>query len=276
VVASAPRNTKTPGDSSAGFVLHTYPYRETSLIVETYTRSHGRVVVVAKGAKRPHSAMRSLLNPFQGLRLTWFGKSEMKTLKTVEHERIYPQLSGAALMSSFYMNELLLKLAHREDAHETLFAAYECALATLAEPGLAKAARDAPANVPANAPANAEVRAIAIALRKFELALLRDLGYALQLNEDVARHKIDADQSYVYVMERGPMTRAQYRQDVAPGGERDALQLVGKTLLDMAANDFSDPVTQQQSKQLMRRAINHLLGDKPLHTRQLIRELREI
>ncbi len=263
-MAAAPsRGIKTLGDSSPGFVLHTYPYRETSLIVETYTRSHGRVVVVAKGAKRPHSAMRSLLNPFQGLRLTWFGRAEMKTLKTVEHARIYPQLAGAALMSSFYMNELLLKLAHREDAHETLFDAYECALTTLAVPG--------------EMAEGGQVRAIAIALRKFELALLRDLGYALQLSEDVARSAIDPDQRYVYVMERGPMTTAQYRQDMAaPQAEGDALQLSGKTLLDMAATNFSDPVTQQQAKQLMRRAINHLLGDKPLHTRQLIRDLREI
>jgi DNA repair protein RecO (recombination protein O) len=258
---------RSPGESSTGFVLHAYPYRETSLIVETFTRSHGRLVVVAKGAKRPTSAMRHALNPFQGLRLSWFGKTDLKTLKTAEHERIYPQLSGDALMSAFYMNELLLKLAHRDDPHEALFDQYELAL-------------DALSSIPIVSEAGAKLKTIAIALRTFELVLLRELGYALQLREEAESHApIAADADYAYVMERGPIAAARValpRGDSWQGRGGDALQLRGKTLLDMAEADFSDPITQQQSKQLMRRAINHLLGDKPLHTRQLIRELKDI
>lgn len=250
---------RSAGESSTGFVLHAYPYRETSLIVETFTRTHGRLVVVAKGAKRPNSAMRHALNPFQGLRLSWFGKTDMKTLKTAEHERIYPQLSGDALMSAFYMNELLLKLAHREDPHEALFDQYEVALGLLSSMPIANTS-------------SAKLKIIAVALRTFELMLLRELGYALQLREEADTHSpVVADANYAYVMERGPIAMA--RAASPPG---DALQLRGKTLLDMADADFSDPITQQQSKQLMRRAINHLLGDKPLHTRQLIRELKDI
>jgi DNA repair protein RecO (recombination protein O) len=256
---------KAPSESSAGFVLHSYPYLETSLIVETFTRTHGRVAMVAKGAKRPHSAMRSLLNPFQRLRMTWFGKGDMKTLKTVEHERIFPQLSGAALMSCFYMNELLLKLAHRDDAHEALFDAYENALAALVLS-------------PQPRPQPIVLRDISATLRNFELALLRELGYALQLTEEAGTHAaIAANARYFYVMERGPIRdgRDGRSDDASQSGHGDALQLMGKTLLDLSSGDFSDPVTQQQAKQLMRRAINHLLGDKPLHTRQLIRELKD-
>ena len=77
-----------PGESDRGFVLHTYPYRETSLIVESFTASHGRVVFVAKGAKRPNGAMRGALHPFQPLNLRWFGKAEMKTLITDVISRI--------------------------------------------------------------------------------------------------------------------------------------------------------------------------------------------
>lgn len=250
---------RSAGESSTGFVLHAYPYRETSLIVETFTRTHGRLVVVAKGAKRPNSAMRHALNPFQGLRLSWFGKTDMKTLKAAEHERIYPQLSGDALMSAFYMNELLLKLAHREDPHEALFDQYETALGALS-------------SMPIVGTSGVKRKAIAIALRTFELVLLRELGYALQLREEADTHApIVAEADYAYVMERGPIALP---HAASPRG--DALQLRGKTLLDMADADFSDPLTQQQSKQLMRRAINHLLGDKPLHTRQLIRELKDI
>lgn len=283
---------KTTGDTSAGFVLHSYPYLETSLIVETFTRSHGRVAVVAKGAKRPTSAMKSRLNPFQGLLLTWFGKADLKTLKSVEHADIYPQLSGAALMSAFYMNELLIKLAQREDAYEVLYDAYEEAVVALATMHVISEPK--PAGLMA---------AIAAVLRKFEMALLRELGYALQLSEDVDTNEpITADERYVYVMERGPVcirsssnserangltgvsvaevvkgakevTRARERH---PSLSFDGLQLSGKTLLDLAAGEFSDPQTQAQAKQLMRRAINQLLGDKLLHTRQLIRDLKDI
>lgn len=283
---------KTTGDTSAGFVLHSYPYLETSLIVETFTRSHGRVAVVAKGAKRPTSAMKSRLNPFQGLLLTWFGKADLKTLKSVEHADIYPQLRGAALMSAFYMNELLIKLAQREDAYEVLYDAYEEAVVALATMHVFSEPK--PAGLMA---------AIATVLRKFEMSLLRELGYALQLSEDVDTNEpITADERYVYVMERGPVCirssssskrangltgvsgaevvngakevmRAQERH---PSLSFDGLQLSGKTLLDLAAGEFSDPQTQAQAKQLMRRAINQLLGDKLLHTRQLIRDLKDI
>ncbi|HEX9391191.1 MAG TPA: DNA repair protein RecO [Usitatibacteraceae bacterium] len=242
------------GDSSAGFVLHSYPYRETSLIVESFTRSHGRMVFVAKGAKRPASAMKGALNPFQRLLFNWFGKAEMKTLKSVEHGRIFPQLNGSALMSAFYMNELLLKLAHREDAHEALFDAYEAAVMQLS-----------------GAEAPLEIRGIGTVLRRFEIALLRELGYALMLVEEADTHQpIIAAGQYLYLLERGPVALGR----IARQATGDGLQLNGKTLLDMQAGDFTDPVTQQQSKQLMRRAINHMLGDKPLHTRQLIRELQ--
>lgn len=283
---------KTTGDTSAGFVLHSYPYLETSLIVETFTRSHGRIAVVAKGAKRPTSAMKSRLNPFQGLLLTWFGKADLKTLKSVEHADIYPQLRGAALMSAFYMNELLIKLAQREDAYEVLYDAYEEAVVALATMHVFSEPK--PAGLMA---------AIATVLRKFEMSLLRELGYALQLSEDVDTNEpITADERYVYVLERGPVCirssssskRAngltgvsgaevvKGAKEVMRARERhpslsfDGLQLSGKTLLDLAAGEFSDPQTQAQAKQLMRRAINQLLGDKLLHTRQLIRDLKDI
>ncbi len=243
------------GESDRAFVLHTYPYRETSLIVEAFTGSHGRVVLVAKGAKRPHGAMRGLLNPFQSLLLTWFGKSEMKTLKTVEQERIVPQLSGSALLSAFYMNELLLKLTHREDPHEALYEAYSDAVTALAALAYGKYG----------------VREIATILRQFEVTLLRELGYALQLLEEADSHlPLDPAQQYIYQAERGPLRCEMEHQPY----HSDALQLAGKTLIDMSNNDYRDPQTQVQAKQLMRKIINHLLGDKILHTRNLIRDLR--
>jgi DNA repair protein RecO (recombination protein O) len=245
-----------PGESDRGFVLHTYPYRETSLIVESFTANHGRVVFVAKGAKRPNGAMRGALHPFQPLTLRWFGKAEMKTLKSAEQIRILPQLSGAALLSAFYLNELTLKLTQREDPHEGLFEAYIEAVEALS--ALMHIAADVPA--------------IAAILRKFEVTLLEELGYALQLNEEADSHvPIDSDKIYYYLLERGPVPKARATSESLPG---DNLQLTGKTLIDMSHGDYSDPLTQLQAKQLMRKMINHLLGDKILHTRNLIRELK--
>ena len=244
------------GESDSGFVLHTYAYRETSLIVEAFTRLHGRIVLVAKGAKRPNGALRGVLNPFQGLSLTWFGKSEMKTLKTAEQEQILPQLSGAALLSAFYVNELVLKLATREDPHEQLFDIYATTMALLARLPLDKRS----------------AREIAPILRQFEVSLLQELGYALQFQGEADGYApICAEREYVYLVERGPM-----RVDTAtrePTG-MESLRLRGKTLMDMSCSDYRDPQTQSQSKHLMRMLINHLLGDKVLHTRQLIREMR--
>ena len=244
------------GQSDAGFVLHTYAYRETSAIVEAFTRLHGRVVMVAKGAKRPHGTLRGVLNPFQGLGLAWFGKGEMKTLKSAEQEQILPQLSGAALLSAFYLNELLLKLTHREDPHEYLFDEYARTIALLAT--LAVGDRTA--------------RSIAPILRQFEVTLLQELGYALQLREEVDSHApIRAKVEYFYLVERGPVLVGSDPRQPRPS---NGLQLQGKTLIDMAGSDYRDPQTLLQSKHLMRMMINHLLGDKILHTRQLIREMR--
>src|SRR3954447_15614048 len=102
-------------ESREAFVLHTYPYRETSLIVEAFTRSFGRVSLLARGARRPRSAMRGVLLAFQPLALSWFGKGELRTLARAEWVGGQPLLQGEALLCGFYLNELLLRLLPRED-----------------------------------------------------------------------------------------------------------------------------------------------------------------
>lgn len=228
------------------FVLHAYPFRETSLIVEAFSRDQGRVALVARGARRPRSALRAVLLPFQPVLLSWSGKRELRTLISAERQGSHALLRGQALICGFYLNELLLKLTPRDDAHERLFSAYEQTLAELADDGEQSAA-----------------------LRRFELALLRELGYGVILDRDVARDEpVARDHSYVYVVERGPVS--------AGATPANGVELSGQTLLDMQSGTFTRPATQQQSKALMRALINHYLGNQVLHTRQLLRDLQDL
>jgi DNA repair protein RecO (recombination protein O) len=231
-------------DNQPAFVLHSYAYRETSLVIEMFTRDHGRIALLAKGARRPRSALRGLLLSFQPLSLSWSGKSELRILHKADWNGGQPLLRGAALMCGFYLNELLLKLLTRDDAHDRLFECYRSALARLA------AVTD-PAGV----------------LREFEKDLLQEAGYALLLDREAdSGAAIVAEKTYTYKVERGP---------VAARGD-EPLLLSGRTLMDIGRGDFSDPATQQQSKLLMRMLIHHHLGEHSLFTPRLYRELQQI
>ncbi len=234
-------------DAQPGFVLHSYPFRETSLVVETFTRDHGRIALVARGARRPRSSLRGALLSFQPLLLSWTGRSDLRTLTRAEWRGPYTALKGETLMCGFYLNELLLKLLPRDDPHEELYEIYQATLAALA--------------------ADPERESI---LRRFELQLLREMGYAVILDRDAGTGEaILAGQRYVYVIEYGP---------VAAGGavSGKGVELAGQTLLDMQSRRFESAVTQQQSKALMRTLINHYLGKHVLHTRQMLRELQDL
>jgi DNA repair protein RecO (recombination protein O) len=227
-------------ENEAAFVLHSYPYRETSLLLEAFSREHGRVALVARGARRPHSQLRGVLMAFQPLALSWFGKHELRTLHGAEWQGGQPQLRGTALLCGFYVNELLLNLLARDDPHPQLFEHYRLALQRLAHES-----------------------DHAATLRRFEKNMLQELGYALLLEREAdSGRPIDEEAQYRYVVERGAL------KDAAEG-----LPVAGKTLQDMTAGDYRDPQTAQQSKQLMRMLLNHHLAGRPLHTRELIKDL---
>jgi DNA repair protein RecO (recombination protein O) len=237
-------------DSRPAFVLHSYPYRESSLIVEVFAKDHGRVALVARGARRARSALRGLLLAFQPLLLSWAGKSELRTLHKAEWQGGLPPLRGEALLCGFYLNELLLKLLPRDDPHGQLFENYLDTLRLL--------------SIPADH---------ALALRRFEQGLLKELGYALMLQYDADNgDPIQADRNYWYLIERGPVHRAGNHGDYRENG----LELSGQTLLDMAREDYSHPLTLHQSKALMRMLINHHLGNQILNTRQLLMDLQQL
>ncbi|EFK95926.1 DNA repair protein recO [sediment metagenome] len=251
-----------------GYVLHSYPYRETSLLLQVWTEKHGRFAAVAKGARRPKSAARGVLVPFQPLALAWFGRGEVKTLKNAEPAGPALPLAGASLLSAFYLNELLLKLIHRDDPHERLWVAYDEAIGQLRE--RSRRASGVPGLLAAE-PGVGESRAIEPVLRRFELAMLRELGFAAELGRDAETGAaIDAEQDYWYVVERGPIP-------ATGGSERaDAVKLSGLTLVHLERGRFDDARTAGEAKNLMRMLIHHCLAGQELSTRAIVRDLRSL
>jgi len=236
-------------DQQPAYILHSYPWRETSLIVETFSRDHGRVALVAKGARRPTSALRSVLMAFQPLLLDWSGGGEVKTLVRAEWQGGQPLLNGKMLLCGYYLNELLLRLSAREDPHPQIFDAYTRALAELS------ALPAAPAPV----------------LRRFELVLLNELGYGVGLHSEAqSGQPLEPDRKYVYIIEQGLVLLPE--QEHAPF--ENACVMSGRALLDMAQDRFDRPETAAQSRELLRMLINHYLGGQPLQSRRVLKELQ--
>ena len=238
-------------NNEPGFVLHTYPFKETSVVAEVFTRTHGRVAVIARGARRPASALRGLMQPFTPLLLSWFGKHELKTLHAAEWQGGLVAPQGRGLMCGFYLNELLLRMLARGDPHEALYDRYTETLALLA------------------GGRGDDERAVHFEriLRRFEKNLLADIGYGATFDVEAGSHApIEAQVRYVFQPERGAL-----RETDQPG-----CPVTGRTLLDLAADRFDDPATLAEAKALMRSLINHTLGAKPLYTRQLLRELTDL
>ena len=231
-------------DHQPGFLLHSYPYSETSLILDVFARDHGRIPLLARGARRPRSVLRGVLIGFQPLELAWFGGGEVKTLAKAEWQGGMPLLTGRCLLLGYYLNELLLKLLQREDAHPGLFEAYAAALGALA-----RGAADAPE------------------LRRFEKTLLREIGYGLTLEKDAGGFPVVSDRCYTYQVERGPVV-----------AEKEDGQVVfkGKTFLDIASDDYTDQQTLSESKRLMRQLVAHHLEGRPLQSRRVFVELQEL
>lgn len=233
-------------DLQCAFVLHSRIWRETSELLEVLTRDHGRVSLVARGMRRRRSVLRAILQPFQPLVLSWSGRGEgLMTLRTAEAAGPAVPLHGIALMSGFYANELLLRFLQRGDSHPRLFASYEKAL-------LALAGGDLPEAV----------------LRRFELALLAETGYGLNLDHDAASGEpLDAARCYQYVLERGPVAVAD-----ATGAE---LVFSGAQLLSIGAGAFGDPRCLAAARHLLRAVLDHHLGGRPLRTREVLGAMRQ-
>ena len=225
------------------FLLHSIPYRETSLIVDLFTREHGRIAAVAKGARRRQSVLRPVLMSFQPIRVVLTGRNELRNLIGAEWSGGLLAPDGDALICGFYMNELLIKLLAREDPHPQLFDAYCQALSAFSAGSILDAT-----------------------LRIFEWHLLRETGYAPDLRQDADGASIDARYSYRWAPDAGFI--------VSEPDEGSAVS--GATLNDISIGQFQTSLARHQAKVLTRTIISHHLNGAPIHSRQILIDLQKL
>jgi len=238
------------------YVLHRYDWSESSLIVEVFTRHHGRIALVAKGAKRPSSSFRPILLPMQPLHLAFGGDAEIRTLKSAEWQGGHVMPTGDALLSGYYLNELLLTLLARDDPHPTLFDVYARVVEVIASQ-------------------HGEV--LQAALRSYELLLLREVGLLPQL--DVQTLTLEALQSagrYCLVPEGG--LRLAHADDRASltGAQWTDLQAV---LSDKAPFTSTLRACAEMSAELkpqLRALLHYHCGTKTLRTRQMMIDIQSL
>lgn len=223
-------------EDDAAFVLQSWNWKETSLLVEFLTLNHGKVIAVARGAKRAGSHFRGLLTAFSPLKISFSGQNEVKNLMKAQWLGGYFPIEGDALFSAFYVNELLIRLLPREDAMPQLFASYAKVLEKLAG---SEAAHQA-------------------ALRTFELELMEMLGYGLP---------VTGEPWYWDGEELKPWNEGVIES------ERHWV-ISAEMIRKLHDRDFRSKETLNFAKVLMRKMITHYAGDKPLNTRRIFEELK--
>lgn len=228
----------------AAWILHHYPYRDSSLLLEVFSREYGRIGLVARGARAARGRWHNQLQMLQPLWLSWNLRGELGTLTDVDTRAHAPRVTGRQLLSACYLNELLLRLLSRHDPHPGLFDAYERALVLL--------------------PASEEQ-----ALRCFEKQLLQELGYGLLLDcEADGVTPVVAGARYEYHLEAGPVRCMQQRAD--------GIYLDGASLLALRDEQLDSTHACREAKALMRAALAVYLGARPLKTRMVSRQLSSL
>lgn len=235
--------------SQPAFLLHARPFRETSLIIEVFSRQYGRVGLLARGVRNPKSRKRALVMPFQSLLLGWSGKGELPLLTSIEATGRARELAAEQRYAAFYLNELLLKLLYRYDAHESLFDYYNKILDEIYQ------------GVP-----------IQHTLRRFEKELLSQSGYGLILHHEAGSSRpVVAEGRYQYIPERGPRPVSQTAQENHP--EEQGIYIKGKSLLDYYHDVFYDKESLKECRRLVRHLLDRQLGGKPLHSRRVFHQV---
>ena len=237
------------------YILHQKPYRDTSALVEVLTPEYGRMGLVARGIRGSASKLRSVVQPFSPILISWSGRGELPSLNTAEPQGKALMLKAEALACGLYMNELIMRLTHRAEPQIELFSVYDVSLRQLS----------------ATLPSEAFGLQLQQVLRQFEIKLLQCLGYGLLLDAEAGNgYKVRSDQNYDYQLEIGPVPFDEYHQ------ETYGVKVSGKTLLALAndrlQDNTADKCIYKEAKQLLRFVLDRYLGNKPLVSRQLLRK----
>jgi len=223
------------------FVLHTRPFRDTSLLVDLLSQEHGRFTAVARGARSQRSTLRGLLQPFIPLLVSWYGKRELMTMTGAEPASRPFLFQGNSLLSAMYLNELLVRLLHQHDPDPSLFENYQLALQSLSD--------------------NNEIEMV---LRRFEYQLLDSLGYGFHWDRTAddklieSGHQYQFDPMHGFIMETGDVNNTHH--------------FLGQHLLAIANDEWGNAIAKQTAKHVMRAAINfHMAQGGRIHSRDLFR-----
>jgi len=225
------------------FILHHRPFRDTSQILDVLSRDHGKLALVARGSRGAKSRLRVVLRPFMPLAMSWVQRSDLGTLTGADVHGAPLRLSGDALLSGFYVNELLLHFLHRHDPQPEIFDIYESAIQALAAAG-----------------------DVAPCLRRFEVELLRQLGYALNLDHEAgSRDPLQPKLHYEYRFEQGP---------VRVSRSEGPLVFDGGQLAAIAEQRFDEPDILRAANRLLREVIGFHLDGKELKSRKVLVDIR--
>lgn len=225
-----------------GFVLHRREYSETSLLVDFFTEEQGRITLLAKGARRPRSPLKAVLQPFTPLLLRWAGKGDLKVLTKAEPASLALPMTTYALYSGFYVNEMLSRVLENHTAYPELFQHYFSCMVKLAS----------------------DASALEPTLRTFEFQLLQALGYGLNFTHCAATGKpISPTMGYQFYEDEGFVASLLQNNNT----------FLGQDLLAFAKLDFREKSTQQAAKRFTRMALKRFLGSAPLKSRELFQSV---
>jgi DNA repair protein RecO (recombination protein O) len=228
----------------AAYILHHRPFRDTSQILDILSREHGKLAVVARGSRGARSRLKGILRPFMPLSMSWVIKSDLGTLTGAEVGGAPLSLSGNALLSGYYVNELILHFLHRHDPQPGIFDAYQHTIQTLAAAG----------------------DDVAVCLRQFEIELLRQIGYALNLDHEYGSNKaLDPQLNYEYRPEQGA---------VAVSRSEGPQVFSGRVLSAIGEQHFDDAAVLRSANRLLRNVIAFHLGGKELKSRKVLLEMQ--
>lgn len=226
------------------FVLHTRAFKETSLLIDLFTKNLGRINVVAKGARKPKSPLRSVLTPTSLFAISFSGKTELKNLNACELLNHYSLSMPVSFNSIIYVNELLMKATEKEDPHEEIFHQYQLLCKGLS--------------------GKTDKVEIEVLLRSFELVLLQELGYGIDLSfESISGNKIKPNDKYIFDPGLG-FTKLRTDSIKANG------VFLGKDILNFSSGDLTEEDSRLASKKIMRLALDHHLGNKSLNIRKYL------